>query len=285
MSPWFEAFHYGYLLKAMLAAGVVGAACGLLSCFIILKGWSLMGDALSHAVVPGVALAWIAGLPFSLGAFVAAMLAALNMGWLERRSSLRRDAIIGVVFTGYFAFGLILLSKFPSPMSLRSIVLGNLLTISPSDLWQVMVISGLSVAIVLMRWRDLFLCAFDPVQAAACGLNSARLQWLLLALLSATTVAALQAVGACLVIAMLMTPGATARLLSDRFGCMLGLAAGSAALCAVAGAWLSHGLNASIGGCIVLLQTLLFFVALVLAPRRGLLAGWRARRLPTLTHS
>lgn len=278
MSLWLEPLHYDYLLRAMLAAGLVGAACGLLSCFIILKGWSLMGDALSHAVVPGVALAWILGLPFSLGAFAAAMLAALNMSWLERRSLLRRDAIIGVVFTGYFALGLLLLSKFPSPMSLRGIILGNLLTISRQDLLQVCWIAGASLSLILLRWRDLFLCAFDPIQAAACGLNTARLQWLLLALVSATTVAALQAVGACLVVAMLMTPGATARLLTDRFSLMLWLAVGSVVICGVLGTWLSHGINASTGGCIVLLQSLVFFAALMFGPRRGLLARWWTSR-------
>lgn len=268
-------FHYEYMLKAILVSGLIGGVCAFLSCFITLKGWSLMGDALSHAVVPGVSLAWLAGLPFSAGAFIAGILAALGMGWIRRHSRLREDAVIGVVFTTWFALGLLLLSLYPSHLNLRTIVFGNVLAISDPDILQVLVISGLALLVLALKWRDLLLYCFDENHARSLGLNTGFLHFLLLALLSATAVAALQTVGACLVVAMLVTPGATAYLLTDRFGRMLALATASGAGCGLAGAYLSYFLNGSTGGCIVVLQTLVFLAALVLAPKHGLLAARR----------
>lgn len=277
-SGWLTPFHYDYMVKAILVSGLIGGVCAFLSCFITLKGWSLMGDALSHAVVPGVALASIFGLPFSLGAFIAGILAAMGMGWMKNNSRLREDAVIGVVFTSWFALGLLLISLYPKNINLRTIIFGNILGISDMDILQVLIISGLATIILLLKWRDLLLYCFDANHARSLGLNAGFLHFLLLALLSATAVAALQTVGACLVVAMLVTPGATAYLLTDRFGKMIGLATSMGVFCGLVGAYVSYFLNGSTGGCIVVLQTLLFLGALVFAPKHGLLAAKAQRR-------
>lgn len=279
MATLLEPLHYTYMLKAILVSGLIGGVCAFLSCFITLKGWSLMGDALSHAIVPGVALAGMAGLPFAAGAFVAGLLAAGTMALVKARSPLREDAIIGVIFTSYFAAGLLLISLFPSNVSLKSIVFGNILGISNADIVQVLVISAVSLTILALRWRDLLLFCFDPSQAHALGLHPRRLHFLLLTLLSATAVAALQTVGACLVVAMLVTPGATAYLLTDRFGRMIGIACALGVGCGLIGAYASYFFNGSTGGCIVVLQTGLFLLAFFFAPKHGRLAVRRAARL------
>jgi ABC-type Mn2+/Zn2+ transport system permease subunit len=273
MTDLFTPFHYDYMVKAIVVSGLIGGVCAFLSCFIIMKGWSLMGDALSHAVVPGVSLAWLLGLPFSVGAFVAGILAALSMGWVKNHSRLREDAVIGVVFTSFFALGLLLLSLYPSNLNLRTIIFGNILAISDPDILQVLIISALSILVLSVKWRDLLLFCFDENHARSIGLNTRFLHFLLLALLSATAVAALQTVGACLVVAMLVTPGATAYLLTDRFGKMLVIATITGTTCGVVGAYASYFFNGSTGGCIVVLQTLVFLVALVLAPKHGILAA------------
>lgn len=275
-------FEYTYMLKAILVSGLIGGVCAFLSCFITLKGWSLMGDALSHAVVPGVSLAWLMGLPFSVGAFVAGILAAVTMGWIKKKSGLREDAVIGVVFTSWFALGLLLLSLYPSNLNLKTIIFGNILAISDPDILQVLIIAGISILVLAMKWRDLLLYCFDEAHARALGINTGFLHLLLLSLLSATAVAALQTVGACLVVAMLVTPGATAYLLTDRFGKMLVIATITGVLCGVIGAYASYFINGSTGGCIVVLQTLVFLAALIFAPKHGLLATRRLRRLASL---
>jgi manganese/iron transport system permease protein len=266
-------FHYEYMVKAMWVSALIGGVCGLLSCFITLKGWSLMGDALSHAVVPGVALASLAGLPFALGAFVAGLLAAGAMAFVKTKTRVREDAVIGVVFTAFFAFGILLISVFPSPIDLRTIVLGNILAISNSDALQVVIISVITVLILAAKWRDLLLFCFDANQARALGLPVIFLHLLLLALLSGMAVAALQAVGAALVMATLVIPGATAHLLVDRFGRMLGIAGAFGAATGAAGAYASYFLNGATGGCIVALQAVVFFAVFLFAPKHGLLAA------------
>lgn len=271
-------FQYEYMVKAILVSGLIGGVCAFLSCFITLKGWSLMGDALSHAIVPGVAAAALLGLPFSLGAFVAGLLAAVGMGWVKHRSRLREDAVIGVIFTTWFALGVLMLSLRPSSINLRTIVFGNILGISDGDILQVVAIAGLSLLVLLLRWRDLLVYCFDASHARSIGLNTTFLHFLLLGLLSATAVAAMQTVGAVLVMAMLVTPGATAYLLTDRFGRMTVIATATGAGTGAAGAWASYFLDGSTGGCIVVLQTLLFLVALMLAPKHGLLAARKRRR-------
>lgn len=270
--------HYEYMVKAIVVSGFIGGVCALLSCFVTLKGWSLMGDALSHAIVPGVVLAYMAGLPFAAGAFVSGMGAAAMMGFIKAKTRIREDAVIGIVFTTFFAAGLLLISVFPSNISLRTIVFGNILGIANADILQSLIISGVTLAVLAAKWKDLLLFAFDPNQARAIGLNTTLLHFTLLTLLAATAVAALQAVGACLVVAMLVTPGATAYLLTDRFGRMMGIASVMGVLTSAAGAYVSYFLDGSTGGCIVVLQASLFVLALLFAPKHGVVSARRTAR-------
>ena len=269
--------EYDYMLKAIAVSGLIGGVCAFLSCFITLKGWSLMGDALSHSVVPGVAVAYSLGWPFAAGAFGTGLLAAVGMAFVKTKTRLREDAVIGVVFTAFFAFGLFLISIYPSSVDLRTIVFGNILGISDPDILQVAIISAITLVVLGLKWRDLLLFCFDANQARAIGLNVTVLHYTLLTLLSATAVAALQTVGACLVVAMLVTPGATAYLLTDRFGRMIGIATTMGVGTSLVGAYASYFFDGSTGGCIVTLQSILFVLALVFAPKHGLRAS-RARR-------
>ena len=275
---WLTPFEYHYMITAMWTSALIGGVCGLLSGFITLKGWSLMGDALSHAVVPGVVLAYLAGLPFALGAFTSGLLAAGAMAFVKIKTPVREDAVIGIVFTAFFALGLLLISIFPSRVDLKSIVFGNILGIAAGDVVQAVIVSGVCLLVLGLKWRDLMLFCFDANQARALGLRVGWLHVTLLLLLSATAVAALQAVGACLVVAMLVTPGATAYLLTDRFGVMLLIGAGLGVVTSFVGAYASYFFNGATGGCIVTLQAMIFVIALVLAPKHGLLAMRRARR-------
>ena len=275
---WLTPFEYHYMITAMWTSALIGGVCGLLSGFITLKGWSLMGDALSHAVVPGVVLAYLAGLPFALGAFTSGLLAAGAMAFVKIKTPVREDAVIGIVFTAFFALGLLLISIFPSRVDLKSIVFGNILGIAAGDVVQVVIVSGVCLLVLGLKWRDLMLFCFDANQARALGLRVGWLHVTLLLLLSATAVAALQAVGACLVVAMLVTPGATAYLLTDRFGVMLLIGAGLGVVTSFVGAYASYFFNGATGGCIVTLQAMIFVITLVLAPKHGLLAMRRARR-------
>ncbi len=268
-------FAYEFMRKAMLGGAAVGMLCGFLSCFVTLKGWSLLGDALSHAVVPGVALAALVDAPFAVGAFLAGLLAVAAMGFIERNSLLEKGAVIGVVFTGFFAAGLLVISVFPSNMRLKTILFGNLLGISDTDLVQVGCVGFAAIVIIGLKWRDLLLYCFDPTHARTIGLDTGLLHFLLLALLSLAAVAGLQAVGALLVVAMLITPGATALLLTDRFGRMLVIAPAIGATTAVSGAYASYFLDGSTGGAIVALQTTLFVLAFLFAPKHGF---FRTRR-------
>jgi len=271
-------FEYEYMRNAMWVSALIGGVCGLLSCFVALKGWSLLGDALSHAVVPGVALAWILGFPFALGAFAAGLAAAWLMVLVRRNSRIREDATIGVVFTAFFGAGLVLLSLFPSNIRLQTIVFGNVLGIAQGDIAQMLLIAGVVLAVLVVRGRDMMLWAFDAAHARAIGLNTAWLQALLLGCVAAVAVAAMVTVGAVLVIAMLVAPGATLYLLTDRFQRMLAGAAVMGAGTAFAGAYLSYFLDGSTGGVIVSLQAAIFLVVLILAPRHGLLAARHAQR-------
>jgi ABC-type Mn2+/Zn2+ transport system permease subunit len=225
-----------------------------------------------------VAVAYYAGWPFAAGAFVTGLLAAVGMGFVKAKTRLREDAVIGVVFTAFFAFGLLLISLYPSQVDLRSIVFGNILGIANPDIVQVLIISGVTLVVLGFKWRDLLLFCFDPNQARALGLNTTVLHFTLLTLLSATAVAALQTVGACLVVAMLVTPGATAYLLTDRFGKMIGIATSMGVGTSVVGAYASYFFDGSTGGCIVTLQSALFVAALVFAPKHGLIAQRTRRR-------
>lgn len=272
---WLTPLHYDYMLRAIWVSGLVGVVCGFLSAFVTLKGWSLLGDALSHAVVPGVAVAMLAGWPLAAGAFVAGLLAAGAMALINLKSRLREDAVMGVVFTSFFAAGLLIIALTPSAVDRKNIIFGNILAIADRELAQVAAISGLVLLGLAAKWRDLLLICFDPTQARTLGLPVRALHVWLLVLLSAATVAALQAVGAVLVVALLVTPGATAHLLTDRFGRLLWISAGLGGGCAVAGAYASYFVNGATGGCIVTLQALVFVIVLVLAPKYGLIATRR----------
>lgn len=264
-----EPFSYIYMQKAIWVCALVGGVCAFLSSFLMLKGWSLMGDALAHSIVPGVSLAYLIGLPYAFGAFFTGMLAALSMSLVKSKTKLREDAIIGVVFTTFFAFGLLIISMNPTSINIQSIIFGNILAISDYDIWQVVVISVICFAVLCLKWKDLMLVFFDENHARSLGVSVSRLNILFFTLLSAATVAALQTVGACLVIAMVVTPGATAYLLTDRFGRLIGIATISGSVTSGLGAYFSYFLNTNPGGLIVCLQTLLFFVAFFFAPKHG----------------
>jgi manganese/iron transport system permease protein len=277
MSELLAPFAYDYMVKAMWVSALVGAACAFLSAFLMLKGWSLMGDALAHAIVPGVAGAYLLKLPYAAGAFIAGLLAALGMAFVKGQTRLREDAIIGIVFTSFFAFGLVLVSINPTAVNVQAIVLGNILGISDWDARQAAIISVVTLAVMLLVWKDLLLVFFDEGHARSVGLDPVRLKIVFFTLLAAATVAALQTVGACLVIAMVITPGATAYLLTDRFPVLLRIAVSMGALTSAVGAYISYFLDGATGGVIVTLQTVLFLIAFYLAPKHGVLAQRRSR--------
>lgn len=278
-----EPLRYGFMVQAIVVAALIGAACAILSCYMVLKGWSLMGDAISHAVLPGIVLAYVIGLPLALGAFAAGMLCAGSTGWIKNHSRLKEDTIMGVVFTALFALGLVMFTKIHTDVHLNHILFGSLLGIERGDLIQAAASAGLTLLIVLAKRRDLLLYLFDPSQARAAGLNTTALHYLLLALLSATIIAALQAVGIILTVAMLVTPGCIAHLLTDRFDRMLVIAAASAVGSSVFGAYISYFLNGSTGACIVLTQSIVFAGAMAFSPKYGMLT--RARAKPPTTSS
>ena len=270
-----EPFSYGYMLNAMWISALVGGVCAFLSAYLMLKGWSLIGDALSHAIVPGVAGAYMLGLPFAFGAFLSGGLAASAMLFLNQRTKLKEDAIIGLIFTSFFGLGLFMVSLSPTSVNIQTIVLGNILAISPADTLQLVIIGTVSLAVLFAKWRDLMVTFFDENHARSIGLNPDRLKILFFTLLSALTVAALQTVGAFLVIAMVVTPGATAYLLTDRFPRLIALSVAIGTATSFVGAYASYFLDGATGGIIVVLQTLIFLAAFTLAPKHGMLAARR----------
>jgi len=275
-----EPFGYGYMVNAMAVSALVGGVCAFLSAYLMLKGWSLIGDALSHSIVPGVAGAYMLGLPFSLGAFLAGGLAAGAMLFLNQRTKLKEDAIIGLIFTSFFGLGLFMVSISPTAVDIQTIVLGNILAITPADTLQLVVIAVVSLTILLAKWKDLLVVFFDENHARSVGLNATALKILFFTLLSACTVAALQTVGALLVIAMVVTPGATAYLLTDRFPRLIGISVAIGAVSSFVGAYISYFLDGATGGVIVVLQTLVFLAAFVFAPKHGLIAARRRAAAP-----
>jgi len=270
-----EPFAYQYMTNAMWVSALVGGVCGFLSAYLMLKGWSLIGDALSHSVVPGVAGAYLLGLPFALGAFIAGGLAAGAMLFLSGRSGLKIDVIIGLIFTSFFGLGLFMISLNPMSVSVQTITMGNILAISPEDTVQLVLIGVISLVILLLKWKDLMVTFFDESHARSIGLRPEALKVLFFTLLSVCVVAAMQTVGAFLVIAMVVTPGATAYLLCDRFPRLIVTSTLIGAATSFVGAYISYFLNGATGGVIVLLQTLVFLVAFVFAPKHGLLAAKR----------
>ena len=280
MTALLEPFGYGYMVNAMGVSALVGGVCAFLSAYLMLKGWSLIGDALSHSIVPGVAGAYMLGLPFALGAFVAGGLAAGAMLFLNQRTKLKEDAIIGLIFTSFFGLGLFMVSVSPTSVDIQTIVLGNILAVTPGDTLQLVVIAVVSLTILLAKWKDLLVVFFDENHARSIGLNPSLLKGLFFTLLSACTVAALQTVGALLVIAMVVTPGATAYLLTDRFPRLIAISVAIGAISSFIGAYISYFLDGATGGVIVVLQTLVFLAAFVLAPKHGLLAARRRAGTP-----
>ncbi|MFP1877579.1 metal ABC transporter permease [Lonsdalea quercina] len=278
MSELLLPFNYDYMLKAIWVSAMVGAVCAFLSAYLMLKGWSLMGDALSHSVVPGVAGAYALGLPYAAGAFFSGMLAALAMTFVRQMTRLKEDAIIGFIFSTFFAVGLLIISLNPTSINVQSIIFGNILGIADEDVLQVQVISGVTFIILCLRWKDLLAVFFDENHASSIGLSPLRLKILFFTLLSACTVAALQTVGAILVIAMVITPGATAYLLTDRFGYLIVISIAVGTLTSAMGAYISFFLDGATGGIIVTLQTLVFLLTFVFAPKHGVLAARCQRR-------
>ncbi len=270
-----EPFSYSYMINAMWVSALVGGVCAFLSSYLMLKGWSLIGDALSHSIVPGVVGAYMLGLPFALGAFLSGGLAAGAMLFLSQRTKLKEDAIIGLIFTSFFGLGLFMNSLSPSSVDIMTIMLGNVLAITPTDTLQLVIIGGVSMIVLLVKWKDLMITFFDEDHARSIGLNPTWLKFLFFTLLAASTVAALQTVGALLVIAMVVTPGATAYLLTDRFPRLIMISVTIGAITSFAGAYISYFLDGATGGVIVVLQTSVFLLAFFFAPKHGLIASRR----------
>ncbi|MBY3118287.1 metal ABC transporter permease [Rhizobium laguerreae] len=270
-----QPFTYEYMLNAMWVSALVGGVCAFLSCYLMLKGWSLIGDALSHAIVPGVAGAYMLGLPFSIGAFFSGGLAAAAMLFLNQRTKLKEDAIIGLIFSSFFGLGLFMVSLQPMAVNIQTIVLGNILAITPEDTLQLAIIGFVSLAVLLVKWKDLMVTFFDESHARSIGLNPTVLKVIFFTLLSASTVAALQTVGAFLVICMVVTPGATSYLLTDRFPRLLVIAVIIGSMTSFVGAYASYFLDGATGGIIVVLQTAIFLIAFFFAPKHGMLAARR----------
>jgi manganese transport system permease protein len=259
-----------FMRRALMVSALVGGVCGLLSCYMTLKGWALMGDAVSHAVMPGVVVAYALGLPFSLGAFVFGVGSVALIGFVKQKSRIKEDTVIGLVFTGFFALGLVLVSKIKSNIDLMQILFGSPLGISRSDVNQTLIISFIVISILLIFRKDLMLYCFDAKHARSIGINTGILHYLLLTLLSLSAVVGLQTVGIILVVAMLITPGATAYLLTDRFDQMTLLAVISSSFSSIIGVYISYWSDIETGGSIVLVQTLIFLIAFLFAPRYGI---------------
>jgi manganese/iron transport system permease protein len=268
-------FNYHYMINAMWVSALVGGVCAFLSAYLMLKGWSLIGDALSHSIVPGVAGAYMLGLPFSVGAFFSGGLAAIAMLFLTQRTKLKEDAVIGLIFTAFFGLGLFMISLSPTSVNIQTIVMGNILAVTPEDTWQLVIIAVVTLAVMLVIWKDLMVTFFDESHARSIGLNPPLLRVIFFTLLAACTVAAMQTVGAFLVIAMVVTPGATAYLLTDRFPRLILIAVAVGTLSSLIGAYISFVLDGATGGVIVVLQTIVFLLAFVFAPKHGILAARR----------
>jgi manganese transport system permease protein len=273
-----EPLQFDFMVRALATTVIAAIVCALLSCWLVLVGWSLMGDAVSHAVLPGVVIAYVLGAPFALGALVFGFLAVALIGAIRGTSRIKEDAAIGIVFTTLFALGLVLISVTPSNTDLNHIIFGNILGVSDADLVQIAILATVAFVILVLKRRDLTLYAFDPMHAHAIGLSPRFLGAMLLGLLALTAVVALQVVGVILVVAMLIIPGATAHLLTDRFGRMLVIAPVLSAACSVVGIYLSYWLDAASGGLVVLVQGAAFLLVYLFSPRHGLISKLPAAR-------
>ena len=263
-----EPFTYNYMIKAILISTIVGALCGFLSSYLMLKGWSLMGDALSHSVVPGVAGAYILGLPFSIGAFISGSLAALTMLFLNKETKLKEDAIIGIIFTSFFALGLFMISLNPTSVDIKKIIFGNILAISDFDLKQLIIVSSISLLVLIIYWKDIMIVFFDEMHSNTIGISPNKIKLIFFIVLTISTVAALQTVGAFLVIALIITPGATAFLLTKEFSQLIIYSVTLGSLASFFGSYLSYYIDGATGGTIVVLMTIAFFVVFMLKKER-----------------
>ena len=265
-------FQFPFMVQAMVISVLVAVPTALLSCFLVLKGWSLMGDAISHAVLPGVVLAYMVGLPLGIGAFIAGMVCALSVGFLKEHSRIKEDTVMGVVFAGLFGLGIVLYTAITTDVHLDHILFGNMLGVDRGDVTLALVIALVVGGVVAAKWRDLMLFIFDPQQAGAIGLNTRVLHYGLLVMISLTIVSALQAVGIVLVIALLIAPGAIAFLITRRFGVMLLVAVGVSVGCSLAGVYLSFFIDSAPAPTIVLLMSICFIVAFLVTQRRSVAA-------------
>ena len=269
---------YPFMQRALVVSLLVAAVCAVLSCYLVLKGWSLMGDAISHAVLPGIVIAYVLAIPLAIGAFVAGLACALFTGYLKENSRVKEDTVMGIVFSGMFGFGLVIFTKVETEQHLNHILFGNVLGVTTQDLIETAIVAGGTLLVVLLKRRDLLLFCFDPNHARSIGLPVRVLHYGLLVLLSLTIVASLKAVGIILVIAMLIGPGATAYLLTDSFERMLVIATAVATMSAALGTIISFHIDGATGACIVLTQALFFILAFLFAPKRGILR--RSQPLP-----
>ncbi|KAJ55969.1 membrane protein [Actibacterium mucosum KCTC 23349] len=260
-------FQFPFMQNAFLVAALIAVPCAMLSCFMVLKGWSLMGDAISHAVLPGIVVAYIVGIPLIIGAFCAGMFCALSVGYLKDHSRIKQDTVMGVVFAGMFGFGLVLYTKIQTNVHLDHILFGNILGVGSVDLLTAGLVAGGVTAVLLVFWRDLLLHAFDPAQARAIGLPTQLLHYGLLAVLSLTIVATLKAVGLILAIGLLIAPGAIAFLLTRRFGAMMAVAVAVTLVAGIGGVYLSFWIDSAPAPTIILILTLLFILAFVVRSR------------------
>lgn len=276
-----ESFQYAFMQRALLTALVVGGMCGLLSSYVILKRWSLLGDAISHAVLPGVAIAYLLNIPFFIGALVTGTLTSLGIGVIERHTRIKADAAMGLMFTAAFALGIVIISQIATSTHLMHILFGNVLGVRYPALMLTLAVGLVSLLVVVLYYKELMLYVFDPVQARSLGLNTSVIHYGLILLLTVAIVASLETVGIILVVAMLITPGATAYLLVNSLPAMMVLASAIGMLSAVIGLSLAVRLDVASGGAIVLVVTGFFLLAFLFAPQRGVIGRWlRRRRIP-----
>jgi len=266
-----EPFQYGFMQRALLTAILVGAVCGLLSSYVILKRWSLLGDAISHAVLPGVAIAYLLGWPFFVGAFITGALTSLGIGLIERNSRIKSDAAMGLMFTAAFALGVVIISQITTSTHLMHILFGNVLGVRHSALLLTLCAGVLTLTVIVLFYKQLLIYVFDPVQARSLGLNTTAIHYGLILLLTLTIVASLETVGIILVVSMLITPGATAYLLVNRLPAMMLLSTVIGVVSSVVGLYLAYQFNVASGGAIVLVVTGFFLLAFLFAPKRGVL--------------
>nr|WP_041262044.1 metal ABC transporter permease [Exiguobacterium sibiricum] len=270
--------EYDFLQKSLVTSVMVGIICGVIGCFIILRGMSLMGDAISHAVLPGVAISYLLGINFFIGAVATGLLTALGIGFVSQNSRIKNDTAIGILFTSAFALGIILISFLRSSSDLYHILFGNVLAVRPSDMWMTLAIGLIVLAAIFLFYKELLVTSFDPTMAAAYGLSTRLIHYLLMTMLTLVTVASLQTVGIILVVAMLITPAATAYLLTNRLSRMIFLSAGLGTISSVVGLYFSFTYNLSSGASIVLVATALFALVFIFSPRHGLLRKWKSAK-------